>query len=100
MATVGGAKALGLSSVCGTIEKGKRADLLLLDLDTVHNQPVNDLYSQIVHCAKAADVRTVIVDGNVLMEERKLTHHDEKKVLEGARRAHKTLMERLSTLSF
>jgi 5-methylthioadenosine/S-adenosylhomocysteine deaminase len=100
MATVGGAKALGLSAVCGTIEKGKRADLILIDLDTVHNQPVNDLYSQIVHCAKAADVRTVIVDGHVLMEERKLTRHDEKKVLEGARKAHRSLMDGLGTLSF
>src|SRR3990172_10010502 len=53
MATAGGAKALGLSSLCGTIEVGKRADLILVNLDTVHNQPMNDIFSQIVHCAKA-----------------------------------------------
>ena len=46
MATAGGAKALGLSSVCGTIETGKRADLVLIDLDTVHSQPLNDVFSK------------------------------------------------------
>ena len=72
MATAGGARALGLSSACGTIEVGKRADLILIRLDTVHNQPVNDLFSQLVHCAKASDVQTVIVDGQVLMRDRQL----------------------------
>src|SRR5688572_14400570 len=61
MATVGGAQALGLASVCGTIEAGKRADLILVDINAIHNQPVNDLFSQIVHCAKASDVQTVVV---------------------------------------
>jgi 5-methylthioadenosine/S-adenosylhomocysteine deaminase len=100
MATIGGAKALGLSALCGTVEVGKRADLIILDMDTVHNQPINDLYSQIVHCAKASDVRTLMVDGKVLMEERALTGQDEKKVLERARKAHKDLVERLGTLVF
>ena len=70
MATIGGAKALGLDSLCGTIEVGKRADLILVDIDTVHSQPVNDIFSQIVHCAKASDVKTVIVDGEILMRDR------------------------------
>ena len=61
MATAAGAAALGLSSVCGTIEVGKRADLILVDLETTHVQPINDVFSQIVHCAKASDVQTVIV---------------------------------------
>ena len=100
MATAGGAQALGLSSVCGTIEVGKRADLILVNLDTVHSQPVNDIFSQIVHCAKASDVRTVIVDGEVLMKYRVLTRLDEKKVLADAKAANRDLMERLSTLLF
>jgi len=100
MATIGGAKALGLSSVCGTIEVGKRADLILVDIDTIHNQPVNDIFSQIVHCAKASDVQTVIVDGEVLMKDRALAHLDEKRVVAEAKIAHRDLMERVASLSF
>jgi 5-methylthioadenosine/S-adenosylhomocysteine deaminase len=100
MATVGGAKALGLSSVCGTIEVGKRADIILVNLDTVHSQPVNDIFSQIVHCAKASDVRTVIVDGEVLMKDRVLTRLDDEWILAGAKAANRDLMERLQTLSY
>ena len=100
MATAGGAKALGLSSVCGTIEVGKRADLVLIDLDTVHSQPLNEVFSQIVHCAKASDVRTVMVNGKFLMRDRQLVAHDEKKVLADARQANRDLMERVSRLSF
>lgn len=100
MATAGGAAALGLSSVCGTIEVGKRADLILVDLDTTHVQPINDVFSQIVHCAKASDVRTVIVDGEILMRNRQLTRHDEGKMMSDAKRANRDLMERVNQLSF
>jgi 5-methylthioadenosine/S-adenosylhomocysteine deaminase len=100
MATVGGARAFGLSSACGTIDVGKRADLILIRLDAVHNQPVNDLFSQLVHCAKASDVQTVIVDGQVVMRDRQLQLTEEKKVLEEARAANLDLMTRLSALSF
>ena len=100
MATVGGAKALGLASVCGTIEAGKRADLILVNLDTVHSQPMNDIFSQIVHCAKASDVRTVIVNGEVLMKDRALTRLDDEWILADAKAANRDLMERLSRSSF
>ena len=100
MATIGGAKALGLASVCGTIEAGKQADLVLIDIDTIHNQPINDIFSQIVHCAKASDVQTVLVNGEVLMNDRVLTQLDEKKVLAEAKMANRDLMERVHSLSF
>jgi 5-methylthioadenosine/S-adenosylhomocysteine deaminase len=100
MATAGGARALGLSSSCGTIDVEKRADLILIRLDAVHNQPVNDLFSQLVHCAKASDVLTVIVDGRVVMRDRQLQLTEERKVLEEARTANLDLMTRLSALSF
>ena len=100
MATAGGARALGLASLCGTIEVGKHADLILVQLDAIHNQPVNDLFSQLVHCAKASDVQTVIVDGRVLMKDRQLQLADERKLLEEARKANRDLMARLETLSF
>ena len=100
MATVNGARALGLGSASGTVEVGKRADLILVDLDAIHNQPINDLFSQLVHCAKASDVQTVIVDGEILMKDRKLTGQDEREVLSNAQRRHRNLMERLRTVSF
>jgi 5-methylthioadenosine/S-adenosylhomocysteine deaminase len=100
MATAGGAAALGLSSVCGTLEVGKRADLILVDLDTAHVQPINDVFSQIVHCAKASDVRTVIVDGEILMRNRQLSRHDEEKLVSAAKQANRDLMNRLNNLSF
>jgi 5-methylthioadenosine/S-adenosylhomocysteine deaminase len=100
MATSGGAKALGLDAICGTIEVGKRADLILVDMDTVHNQPVNDIFSQIVHCAKASDVQTVMVSGEILMQDRKLLRRDEKQILADARQANRDLMERVTKLSF
>jgi 5-methylthioadenosine/S-adenosylhomocysteine deaminase len=100
MATAGGAKALGLGSVCGTVEVGKRADLILVDIDTVHNQPVNDIFSQLVHCVKASDVQTVMVDGEILMRDRQFHQIDERHVLADAKVAHRDLMERVSQLSF
>jgi 5-methylthioadenosine/S-adenosylhomocysteine deaminase len=100
MATVGGARALGFASLSGTIEAGKRADLILVQLDAIHNQPVNDLFSQLVHCAKASDVQTVMVNGRVLMRDRQLQLAEERKVLEEARKANLDLMTRLSGLSF
>ena len=100
MATTSGAGALGLASRCGTIEVGKQADLILVQLDAIHNQPVNDLFSQLVHCAKASDVQTVIVDGRILMRDRQLQLMEEGKVAEEARKANLDLMARLNTLSF
>lgn len=100
MATIGGAKALGLDSLCGTIEVGKRADLILVDIDTAHLQPVNEIFSQIVHCAKASDVKTVIVDGEILMRDRQLTRLDGQKILAEAKLANRDLMQRVSRLSF
>jgi 5-methylthioadenosine/S-adenosylhomocysteine deaminase len=100
MATVGGAKALGLDSICGTIEVGKQADLILVNIDTIHNQPINDIFSQIVHCAKASDVQTVIANGEILLQDRMLVRHDEKRILTDARQANRDLMGRVSKLSF
>ena len=100
MATIGGAKALGLDAICGTIEVGKQADLILVNSETVHYQPVNDIFSQIVHCAKASDVQTVIVNGEILMRDRKLIRHDDAKLMADARQANGDLMNRINQLSF
>jgi 5-methylthioadenosine/S-adenosylhomocysteine deaminase len=89
-----------LDSTCGTIEVGKRADLILINVETIHSQPINDIFSQIVHCAKASDVRTVMVNGEMLLRDGKLTRHDEQKILADARQVHRDLITRLTSLSF
>ncbi len=70
LATLGGARALGLESEIGSIEAGKCADLIVLDLDSPHAQPEDaDLISRIVYSARAADVRHVIVDGRIVVRD-------------------------------
>jgi 5-methylthioadenosine/S-adenosylhomocysteine deaminase len=73
LATLGGARALGLEAEIGSIEVGKRADLVVLDLEGPHNQPAEaDLVSRIVYSARAADVRHVLVDGAVVVKDGQL----------------------------
>src|SRR5881396_332754 len=70
LATLGGARALGLEAEIGSIEVGKCADLIVLDLAGPHAQPeAADLVSRIVYSARASDVRHVIVDGNVVVKD-------------------------------
>ena len=70
LATLGGARALGLEAEIGSIEVGKRADLVVLDLEGVHTQPAEaDLTSRIVYSARASDVRHVLVDGRLVVKE-------------------------------
>jgi cytosine/adenosine deaminase-related metal-dependent hydrolase len=70
LATLGGARALGLETEIGSVEVGKRADLIVLDLDGPHAQPAEaDLISRIVYSARAADVRHVVVDGRLVVKD-------------------------------
>jgi cytosine/adenosine deaminase-related metal-dependent hydrolase len=70
LATLGGARALGLGTEIGSIEVGKCADLIVLDLDGPHAQPEDaDLVSRIVYSARAADVRHVLVDGKIVVRD-------------------------------
>ena len=80
MATVNGANAIGFGSETGVLKAGMKADLILLDTDKPHMTPLNDPYSAVVYSAQASDVDTVIVDGNILMENRALKTIDEEKV--------------------
>jgi 5-methylthioadenosine/S-adenosylhomocysteine deaminase len=85
MATVEGARAIGLGEEIGSVEAGKRADLILVNLDDFHMTPRPDLVSTIVYAAEASDVDTVIIDGRVVMRERRLTTLDERAVIQQAR---------------
>ena len=69
MATRGGARTLGLEETIGSLEVGKRADVIVVDRDRVHMAPGPDPYSTLVYAARGSDVRTTIVDGELLVDD-------------------------------
>ena len=76
MATIEGAKVLGLDNKIGTIEKGKCADLILVDLNNIHLCPTNDICTNLVFSANGGDVDSVIVNGKVLLENKNFINID------------------------
>ena len=84
IATLGGARALGLGDKIGSIEVGKQADLILIDLNKPHLTPFSNPVSHLVYSARGDDVSHTIVDGKILMEDRELTTLDEESVLKEA----------------
>ena len=94
MATVDGARALGLHDEIGSIEVGKRADLIVVDLNGAHSAPTTDVVSALVYSAQASDVRTTIIDGELVMRNRKLLTMNEATVIENANREAEALFER------
>ena len=87
MATRGGARALGLEDQIGSIEPGKRADLIAVDRDRPHLQPDRDPWSTLVYAARGPDVRLTMVDGEVLVDDFALTRVDALAVAATARNA-------------
>lgn len=92
MATIEGAKVLGLDNEIGTIEVGKKADLILIKTDKIHLCPENDICTNIVYSANGADVDTVIIDGNTIMQNRKILNLDEKIVMKNVKQIAKKLL--------
>ena len=86
MATIGGARALHWEREIGSLEAGKKADLILLRTDAPHAVPLYGVYSQIVYALKASDVETVVIGGRVVMRGRRLLTLNEAQVLADARR--------------
>ena len=72
MATIRGARALDLDKITGSLESGKRADVVIVDLDSLHQTPMYNIYSHLVYTTKASDVRTVIINGRIVMFDRAL----------------------------
>lgn len=97
MATIGGAKALLLDKDIGTLEVGKKADIVILDLKKPRLVPLHNIISHLVYAAKSSDVCTVIVDGNILMENREVKILDENKVMELAQKTAEDLISRAQT---
>ena len=77
MATIDGARALGLDAEIGSLEPGKRADVAVVNLDRLHTSPESDIVSRLVYAAEASDVQSVIIDGRVVMGDRELLTIDE-----------------------
>jgi 5-methylthioadenosine/S-adenosylhomocysteine deaminase len=80
MATRGGAEAIGLGESIGSLEVGKRADIIQVSFDDVHFVPTYDVISHLVYVADEQDVTTVVVDGNVLMKDREILTIDTDRV--------------------
>jgi 5-methylthioadenosine/S-adenosylhomocysteine deaminase len=85
MATRNGARTLGLDESIGSVEAGKRADLIVVDRHRPHLAPDGDPYSTLVYAARAADVRATIVDGEVLVRDAQFTGMDAAEVVAAAR---------------
>src|SRR5437016_4326859 len=85
MATIRGARALHLESEIGSIEKGKRADIVIVDLDDLHQTPYYNIYSDLVYATKASDVRSVIIEGRIVMRDRRLLTLNEETIKADAR---------------
>ncbi|MCS7096674.1 MAG: amidohydrolase [Nitrososphaerota archaeon] len=94
MATINGAIALGLENELGSIEVGKRADIILIDLSKPHLKPLHDIYACLVYAARGSDVDTVIVDGQILMKNREVKTIDEKEVMKKAEEHAVALLSR------
>jgi len=94
MATIDGARALGLEKTVGTLEVGKKAGIILVDFKKPHLTPVHDPYANIVYSAHGSDVDTVIVDGKVLMENRKVKTLDEEEVMLKAQKTATDILTR------
>jgi 5-methylthioadenosine/S-adenosylhomocysteine deaminase len=77
MATIGGARALHMEKEIGSLEQGKRADFVIVDMDVLNQTPHYNIYSDLVYSSKAADVRTVVIEGRPVMRDGKLLTLDE-----------------------
>jgi 5-methylthioadenosine/S-adenosylhomocysteine deaminase len=87
MGTLGGARALGLEHQVGSLETGKRADVIVVDLQTLHSQPIvetTDLPTALVYATRASDVRTVLVNGAIVVENGRLVKADERAIVRQA----------------
>jgi 5-methylthioadenosine/S-adenosylhomocysteine deaminase len=96
MATIEGARALHMEKEIGSIEAGKKADLIVLNLSAPNAVPLYDLYAQIVYSLKASDVKTVVIGGRTVMENRRVLTLDEPAIIAKARAYGETVKKSLA----
>ncbi len=94
MATIDGARALGLENEIGSLEVGKRADVIVVDLNQLHSSPKQDVISSLVYSAQPSDVRVTIIDGRVVMRARELLSLNEDSVMADANHEASALARR------
>jgi len=97
MATIGGARALGLDKRVGSLEAGKRADLIVVAMNGARQTPMYNPVSHLVYVARGDDVRTTVVNGKVLMRDRQMRTLDERVVLADARALAKKVREAVAS---
>jgi len=95
MATINGAKALSWESQIGSIEKGKKADLITIELQKPHLKPLFNEVSHIVYAVRSLDVRDVIINGKIIMENHQIKTVDEEWILREVEKVKDNLLERL-----
>jgi len=97
LATIRGAQALHLEKEIGSLETGKRADLLVIDRDTLNQIPLYNVYSDLVYATKAADVESVVINGRIVMRNRRLLTLNETTIKADARAFRDKIIKSLST---
>ena len=81
MGTINGAKVLGIDNITGSLEVGKKADIIIIDVNKPHLTPMYDPYSHLTYSANGSDVDTVIINGEIILKERKFVNLDLEKVM-------------------
>jgi len=99
LATIRGAQALHLEKEIGSLEVGKRADLLLIERDSLNQIPLYNIYSDLVYATKASDVEGVIINGRVVMQNRRLLTLDEVSIKRDARTYRERIIKSLNSTS-
>jgi 5-methylthioadenosine/S-adenosylhomocysteine deaminase len=97
LATIRGAEALHLEKEIGSIEVGKRADIVIVERDSLNQIPLYNIYSDLVYATKAADVLTVIINGRTVMQNRRLLTLNERTIKAAARVFRERILKSLST---
>ncbi|MGI8831315.1 MAG: amidohydrolase family protein, partial [Nitrososphaeraceae archaeon] len=97
LATIEGAKAIGVENELGSLEVGKKADIVIVDINKPHTVPMYDPVSTLVYSSNGNDVDTVIINGEVIIEKSKFTSIDEEDVLRRAREASENIIERIDS---
>jgi 5-methylthioadenosine/S-adenosylhomocysteine deaminase len=96
MATIGGARALHMENEIGSLEAGKKADLIVIGLGAPNAVPLYDVYSQIVYALKASDVQDTIVGGRIVMQNGRVLTLDESAIIAKARELGAQVKQSLS----
>jgi 5-methylthioadenosine/S-adenosylhomocysteine deaminase len=97
MATIDSAKALGMEEEIGSLEPGKKADIVIVNMRHPHIAPVHNVLASLVYCAKGNDVDTTIVDGKILMEDKEVKSLDENEIVAMAQEKADDLRERMAS---